>query len=83
MDSEKLENMLRPYLQGIGIMGKRGPAKGHVLPLILAAILALVGIVAIIVNVVEYVFLKKCPMCGEKQHEQAPYFSKVSRITFK
>ena len=63
---ETIENMLRPHLQALGIMGTRGPAKGYVLPLILVAILAVVGLFTIVMNVIEYFFLKKCPMCGKK-----------------
>ncbi|AGE59370.1 hypothetical protein ATCVOR07043_278L [Acanthocystis turfacea Chlorella virus OR0704.3] len=49
-------------------MGTRGPAKAHVFPMLLVAILAIVGLFTIVMNVIEYFFLKKCPMCGKK-HE--------------
>lgn len=64
--TETIENILRPHLQVLGIMGTRGPAKAHVFPMLLVAILAIVGLFTIIINVVEYFFLKKCPMCGKK-----------------
>lgn len=64
--AETIEIVLRPHLQALGIMGTRGPAKGYVLPLILVAILAVVGLFTIVMNTIEYFFLKKCPMCGKK-----------------
>lgn len=41
--AETIENILRPHLQALGIMGTRGPAKAHVFPMLLVAILAIVG----------------------------------------
>jgi hypothetical protein len=64
--AETIENILRPHLQALGIMGTRGPAKAHVFPMLLVAILAIVGFFTIVMNVIEYFFLKKCPMCGKK-----------------
>ena len=66
MNTEMIENILRPHLQQLNVIGTRGPAKAHVFPMILVAILAIVGLFTIVMNVIEYFVFKQCPMCGKK-----------------
>ena len=66
MNTETIENILRPHLQQLNVIGTRGPAKAHVFPMILVAILAVVGLFTLVMNAIEFFVFKKCPMCGEK-----------------
>jgi hypothetical protein len=50
----------------MNVIGTRGPAKAHVFPMLLVAILAVVGLFTLVTNAIEYFVFKQCPMCGEK-----------------
>lgn len=66
MNRVNIENTLRPVLQNLGIVGKRGPVPSWVLPATLAVVILLVLILTALVKIYELVKYGTCPMCGSK-----------------
>lgn len=66
MNTTNIENFLRPTLQNLNVIGGRGPAKSWVFPWLLIGVVIFVMFVLAFVNMYEYVFTGKCPMCGNK-----------------
>jgi hypothetical protein len=66
MNRVNIENTLRPVLQNLGIVGKRGPVPSWVLPATLAVVILLVLILTALVKIYELVKYGTCPMCGSR-----------------
>jgi len=66
MNRVDLENVLRPMLYNIGVVGKRGPVPGWVLPVTIASVCLLVLILITLIKIYESITTGKCMMCGRK-----------------
>ena len=64
MNRTNIENTLRPLLQNIGVVGKRGPVPSWVLPASLAVVVLLVLILTALVKIYELIRYGSCPLCG-------------------
>ena len=66
MNRVDLENVLRPILYNVGIVGKRGPVPGWVLPATITFVILLVLILILLIKIYESVTTGKCMVCGMK-----------------
>lgn len=64
---ENIENILRPALKNLGLVGARGPANKHILLILLIAILFIVAVIIGFINMYEFAFTGTCPLCRKKQ----------------
>lgn len=64
MNRVELENVLRPILYNFGVVGKRGPVPGWVLPATIASVVLLVLILITLIKIYESLSTGKCIMCG-------------------
>ena len=67
METNSVEQLLRPALQNIGLIGTRGPPKSYVFPCLLASVLGIVILSLLVIALVDLVAFKKCPCCGRDQ----------------
>ena len=67
MDRTGIENILRPFLQNMNVVGARGPPKDWVFPALLASVVITALLAAILLFTVELLFYKSCPICGNKK----------------
>jgi hypothetical protein len=67
-----LENILRPLLQNLGVVGKRGPTPSWILPASLAVVILLVLILTALVKIYEFVKYGSCPLCGSRHVNTTP-----------
>ncbi|ABT14836.1 hypothetical protein NY2A_B437L [Paramecium bursaria Chlorella virus NY2A] len=66
MNRVEVENIMRPVLYNLGVVGKRGPVPSWVLPATIACTCLLVLILIILVKIYESIISGKCIMCGQK-----------------
>jgi len=66
MNRVDAENVLRPMLYNLGVVGKRGPVPGWVLPATIASVCLLVLILITLIKIYESITTGKCMMCGLK-----------------
>lgn len=64
MNRVELENVLRPVLYNFGVVGKRGPVPGWVLPATIASVVLLVLILITLIKIYESITTGKCMICG-------------------
>jgi hypothetical protein len=69
METNSVEQLLRPALQNIGLVGTRGPPKSYVFPCLLASVLGIVILSLLVIALVDLVAFKRCPCCGRDQKE--------------
>lgn len=65
MNTEILENSLRPLYKNIGIVGSRGPVPTWVFPATIVTIILLTFILIMSVKIYEMMATGKCMMCGQ------------------
>ena len=66
MERAGIENILRPILQNLNVIGSRGPPRDWVFPAMLASVIILVLIFMLIIFWYEYAFKHTCPLCRQK-----------------
>ena len=66
MNRVDIENIMRPVLYNLGVVGKRGPVPSWVLPSTLVCISLLILILIILIKMYESIVSGKCVMCGQK-----------------
>jgi hypothetical protein len=64
MNRVDLENVMRPILYNVGVVGKRGPVPGWVLPMMISGVCLLVLILILLIKIYESVTTNTCMMCG-------------------
>jgi hypothetical protein len=67
MDRAGIENILRPMLQNLNVVGARGPPKDWVFPAMLASVVIVALLAAVLLGLVDLLFYKSCPICGNKK----------------
>ena len=66
MNRVDLENVLRPLLHNVGVVGKRGPVPGWILPAMIAIVCLLVLILIGVIKIYESITTGRCIACGQK-----------------
>ncbi|ABT15614.1 hypothetical protein FR483_N329L [Paramecium bursaria Chlorella virus FR483] len=67
MNRAGIENILRPILQNLNVIGSRGPPRDWVFPAMLASVVMIALLAALLLFTVELVFYKSCPICGNQK----------------
>ncbi|APC25668.1 hypothetical protein BST79_gp155 [Only Syngen Nebraska virus 5] len=66
MNRVDAENVLRPMLYNLGVVGKRGPVPGWVLPMMISGVCLLVLILILLIKIYESITTGACMVCGMK-----------------
>jgi len=70
MNRIDLENVLRPMLYNLSVVGKRGPVSGYVLPAMIFVVVILVLLLITLIKIYESISTGKCICCGRSNHDK-------------